>query len=55
MADEREMKMLLIKPDLHQRLKVLAAETGETMQALTEEAIRRLLMSEAQKETGDAT
>jgi len=41
------------KPDLHQRLKVLAAETGETMQALTEEAIRRLLMSEARKEAVD--
>jgi len=42
-AEEREMKILLIKPDLHQRLKVLAAKEGTTIQTLTEEAIIRLL------------
>jgi len=44
MAEEREMKMLLVKPDLHQRLKVLAAKEGTTIQALVAEVILRLLV-----------
>jgi|AntAceMinimDraft_18_1070375.scaffolds.fasta_scaffold143038_3 hypothetical protein len=49
MAD-REAKVVVVNTDIHQRLKVLAAKKGTTIQTLTEEAIRRLLMSEAQKE-----
>lgn len=43
MADKREVKVLLVKPGLHQKLKVLAAKEGTTIQALTEEAIMKVL------------
>jgi len=29
MADKREVKVLLVKPGLHQKLKVLAAKEGQ--------------------------
>jgi len=50
-AYKQKVAVLRISPELHHRLKVLAVKKRMTMQALTEEALRRLLMSEAQKET----
>lgn len=43
MADEREAKVVIVKPGLHRRMKMLAAKEGTTIQALTEEAIKVLL------------
>jgi len=42
-ADKRKVAMLRIKPELHHRLKVLAAKEKTTIQALTEESVLRLL------------
>ena len=44
MADKRKVAMLRIKPELHHRLKVLAAKEGTTIQALVAEVILRLLV-----------
>jgi len=43
MTDEREAKVVVINSRLHRRMKVLAAIEGSTIQALTEEAIVKLL------------
>lgn len=43
MADERDAKVVVVNPSLHRRMKVLAAKEGTTIQALTEEAIMKLL------------
>lgn len=43
MTDEREAKVVVVNPGLHRRMKVLAAKEGTTIQALTEEAIIKLL------------
>ena len=39
----REAKVVVVNTDIHQRVKVLAAKEGTTIQALVDEAIRRLL------------
>ena len=43
MADKRKVAMLRIRPELHHRLKVLAAKEKTTIQALTEEFIEGAL------------
>jgi len=49
MTREQQRKMVHISPELHKRMKILAATTGTTIETLTETALEEMLKEKEQR------